>query len=134
MVGTQAKEWKSEQIFIYKDLLNLQHFHENIFDLLMVVYIPDENEIANLWKRALLTQGKVENMDKVGKLPSIVVPNNKRLLKISSILLKSCLIVNSVPILFKSNVVLYMQFVMLLSFILLSDLTSAQQFIHYLLV
>lgn len=60
MVGTQAKEWKSEQIFIYKDLLNLQHFHGNIFDLLMVEYIHEENEITNLWKRALLTQGKTE--------------------------------------------------------------------------
>lgn len=77
---------------------------------------------------------KNRKMDKVGKLPPIVVPNNKHLLKICPILLKSCLIVDSVHILFKSNVVLYMQFVMLLSFILLSDLASAQQFIHYLLV
>lgn len=99
----------------------------------MVVYIHDENEITNLWKRALLTQGKAENMDKVGKLPPIVA-SNKHLLNISLILLKSCLIVNSVPILFKSNVFMYMQFVMLLSFIFLSDLASAQQFIHYLLI
>jgi hypothetical protein len=71
------------------------------FAITLSIIVPSvsENEITNLWKRALLTQGKAENMDKVGKLPPIVAPNNKHLLNISLILLKSCLIVNSVPIL-----------------------------------